>query len=260
MSLDSIKRANEPEIGIEWLARKAVAKVAEQFAMDRDTTTGLNTQFVEQLYEAVASTDRLRPQKIIDDMLAQGLRTTEIADFYIPAVAAKLGEAWCEDNIDFAVTTIGSARLQGLLRSLGPEWCADDRFLPETAPRLLVCVPQHCQHTLGAMLISGQLRRKGIAVDLELGRPNQEILTLMRQSRYDGLLISASAREKLETIRKIVKTAKSASADIPVIVGGGVIAQDLDIADLTGADLATSSVEHAVSFCNMTRRQKVKGA
>jgi len=224
--------------------------LANELVMYDKAASRLNGLFVEKLYEAVASPDRLRAKKVVATMLESGIGPCQIADDYIPRVAELLGEAWCRDNIDFAVTTIGSARLQGLLRSLGPEWCADDTFLPRSVPRFCVIVPEHGQHTLGASILAGQLRRRKISVDLEIGRSIDALEGQLSLNRYDAVLISASAREGLVAVRNIVDLVRNTDQSIPVLVGGGLLTLSDDIQNLTGADFVTSNLDDAIAFCN----------
>lgn len=211
-------------------------------------------RYVDQLFLAVTSPDRLRGHAVIEQMLADGIQVSQIADQYIPRAAELLGEAWCNDNIDFAATTIGSARLQGLLRSLGPEWCAADTYRTENTSRYCVVVPDQNQHTLGAMLIAGQLRRQGISVDLEVGRRIEHLESCLKLNRYDAVLVSAYTTESLANVHKIVRMTHATTIGTPVVVGGGVLAQNLNVERLTGCDLATNALDSAVAFCEASKK------
>jgi MerR family transcriptional regulator, light-induced transcriptional regulator len=87
-------------------------------------------------------------------MGAAGIRREDIADFYVPEVARRLGAAWCEDRTSFADVTVGTARLQGLLREIGPDWFSDARLGDRPPVCVLVVVSRDEFHTLGAMVLA----------------------------------------------------------------------------------------------------------
>ncbi|WP_299304762.1 B12-binding domain-containing protein [uncultured Litoreibacter sp.] len=235
-------------------ALRALSRLAEDQRMFGHSDKGVFELFASELYNAVSDPDRTQIGIVKDKMLQAGISTYDMADNYIPHVARRLGEAWCADNIDFAVTTIGSARLQGLLRSLGPEWCADDSCTAASAPKCLVVVPEGAQHTLGATILAGQLRRAGISVSLEVGIDLAQLEGILTYSKVEAVMVSASSRESLEVIRQIVRKVRATGRDVPVIVGGNVLSQNEDVARVTGADFATSSVLEAIGFCGFNAR------
>lgn len=249
MPQTDITRLKGMSADVDGFAIWALALLAQDARMTSCAQSTVTDLFVDLLYHAVSAPDRLQVQGVLDKMLASGLSPYDVADTVIPKAAARLGEAWCADNIDFAVTTIGSARLQGLLRSLGPEWCADHLPGCADAPRCLVVVPEGAQHTLGATILTGQLRRAGLSVTLELNACAQNVADTLAGRGFDAVLVSASARESIEAIRKIVQKVHQTGRDVPVIVGGNVLSLDDDIAGLTGADLATSDLQQVMSFC-----------
>jgi methylmalonyl-CoA mutase cobalamin-binding subunit len=188
-------------------------------------------------------------------MVEVGIPPEEIADHYIPAVARRLGEMWCEDEVSFATVTIGVARLQGLLRDLEDIAGMARMDEPEGAS-LLVVVAAGVYHTLGAMVLTGQLRRRGHAVRLLLGPEPEAVAVAVRQARFDAVLISASDGGSAESVRQIVHAVKTATGAAPPVVIGGTIlvSEDLtgaDIRSLTGADHVTSDPTEALHLCGV---------
>ena len=245
---------------VDGVARLALSKLAKELCLSDVSQSRVADQLVKDLYEAASAIEREPLQTIVDKMLSAGISTYEIADSFIPKVAAQLGEAWCQDNINFATTTIGSARLQGVLRSLGPEWCAEDIYVDVSAPRFLVIVPEGAQHTLGATILTGQLRRVGFSVNLAIGMTASDVPVILAGDTLDAVLISASARESLEVIRCIVQNIHKTGCEIPVIVGGNVLSLDEDVAQLTGADLATSDLREAIEHCGLGKQRMLRVA
>jgi NAD(P)-dependent dehydrogenase (short-subunit alcohol dehydrogenase family) len=88
-----------------------------------------------------------------------------MADAYIPAAAQHLGSNWVSDRLCFAEVTIATARLQALVRAIGTRWGGDPAHLPGRRSVLMI-VPDTEQHTLGAVVATGQMRRMGLSEDL----------------------------------------------------------------------------------------------
>ena len=207
---------------------------------------------INELYRAVSDMDPAKAPAVIDRLLDVGISAEQIADFYIPSVARRLGDAWCKDTMDFAKVSIGSARLQGLLRYLGPNWCSGECPPRANAPTCLLLVPEDAQHTLGATILAGQMRRLGFSVTLEIGTSLKDLTYILSQDPVDAVMVSASSRESLEMIRAIVENVRKFLGDVPVVIGGNVLSLDVDVAGLTGADLATSDLSEAIEFCALS--------
>jgi len=67
------------------------------------------------------------------------------------------------ENDECRATIVAAAKLQAMLRDLGPDWAADT-IAAADAPSILLMTPQNASHTLGAVVLAGQLRRRGYSV------------------------------------------------------------------------------------------------
>jgi MerR family transcriptional regulator, light-induced transcriptional regulator len=218
--------------------------------------------YVAQLHEAVLSADRRACMPVVETMIHAGIDTEMIADVYLPAVARVLGEEWCADQVSFAAVTIGVSRLQSLLRELGPEWRAD-LDAEYDAPAVLVLVGSDVHHTLGSLILSGQLRRRGFCVRMILDARPEDIGLHMRQAGFDAVMISAARCDSLEMVRRLVGAARRIVAtNVPVIVGGTILEADPDVRGITGADHTTSDLREALQLCGLktTRRTLTQSA
>ena len=183
-----------------------------------------------------------------------GVSVDTIADLYIPAAARVLGEMWCSDERSFAEVTIGAARLQAMLRHLGPDWSEGAPTRPQTGTILLV-VARGAYHTLGAMVLSGQLRRKGNSVRVILGASPADVGARLEMACYDAVFLSASRGERLESLRQIVEAVRqSRSPGTRVVVGGPILLDAPDAAALIGADFASMSPDEALEFCGLSEK------
>lgn len=212
---------------------------------------GLNPSIMKQLIDAALAFDRQACDEVKE--VALGLAITEIslADQYIPAVARILGDLWVSDHIGFADVTIGSARLQAMLRDLGPDWAADT-MAPADAPSVLLLTPKDASHTLGAVVLSGQLRRRGYSVRITFDADRARVSEIMDRIRFDTVFISAAHSESLEKIRRMVEFVRTLTPKhLPIILGGTVLEASAKVASVTGVDLATSNLDEAIEFCGL---------
>ena len=81
--------------------------------------------FRKALLQAALSPNRDLVQLLLTEALEGGIAAEAIADRYIPDVAEELGNMWTRDEVTFVQVTIGAARLQAMLRDLGPLWAGD---------------------------------------------------------------------------------------------------------------------------------------
>ncbi|MEJ8562279.1 cobalamin B12-binding domain-containing protein [Yoonia sp. GPGPB17] len=220
----------------------------------------MNAALLATLKAAALSPDRNACRDTVNVALADGTRPEDLADLYIPAIARDLGDQWCEDELSFASVTIGVSRLQAMMRELGPSWTGDNAMTPG-APSILLLVLQDVYHTLGAIVLTSQLRRKGFSVKLVLGCRAEDVAERLVRTKYHAVFISSSRGETLESLRHIIDVIKtSTDTPPPVVVGGTILDVETveDVTALTGADYATRIPDEALKLCNLlenTRNQ-----
>ncbi|MEL6914629.1 MAG: cobalamin-dependent protein [Pseudomonadota bacterium] len=203
---------------------------------------------LEELIAAVMAFEDAPRQAVLARFSAAGISRAGIVDRYIPAAAHKLGAAWCEDQMSFADVTIGSARLQAVLRDLRAPQVTDPG-----AQSVLVAVPQDAYHTLGAGIVADRLRRVGVAPQMALGLGALELSELVETHDFNAVLISAAASQRLESVRDMVNCIRAASRSVtPIVVGGSITDMDTDIKTLTGADHVSNNPEEALRACGLT--------
>jgi len=206
---------------------------------------------IARLHGAVVHAEARMVEQVTDTMLREGIPPILVSDIYVPAVAHILGEAWCSDHSSFAEVTIGMSRLQTALRRLGPEW-RPDYTTPSAADTVLVVVNADMYHTLGAILISGQLRRAGLTVVLSIGEDPAHLSRILSAGEHKAVLVSSAIGEPLDSVRKLVDIVKTAQpARRPVVLGGSILGSDADLRALTGVDYVTSDLDEVIHLCGL---------
>ena len=181
----------------------------------------------------------------------EGVSAATLAEVYVPCVARRLGEDWVADELDFRAVSVGSSRLQSLLWKLAPEWAQSGVLVSTARAPVMVAVPAGCQHTLGATVLAGQLRYRGILAELDLAFTGAQSHAGAAQKQFTAIFISASAREPLEYLATLVQKACQTYPRTPVLIGGNVTDQMVDIQKYTNADLVTCDLEQALAFCGL---------
>jgi MerR family transcriptional regulator, light-induced transcriptional regulator len=185
------------------------------------------------------------------DLVRQKVSAASVADLYIPALARQLGDDWLEDRVSFMEVTLASSRMQAMLRAIGAAWTADLAG-PRHPATLLLIVPAHEQHTLGAMVLLGQLRRMGVSVRLSVAPETAELRGLLSAGQYDAVLISASSMARLADLRAVVQEVRRHGPRGQIVaVGGHILQSGVDVAAATGADLATCDPATVFEACGI---------
>jgi methylmalonyl-CoA mutase cobalamin-binding subunit len=138
-----------------------------------------------------------------------------------------------------------------LLREIGTAWVADQAG--DTGHGTVVfIVPDREQHTLGPMVATSQMRRYGVSVCLRIAPSLGELRSLIEARRFDGVMISVSTRDKLESVAKTVQFLRSLGGHpLPIIVGGAVMTTADDVVSKTGADFSSNDVGAALEVMGL---------
>ena len=237
---------------VDALARQALSLVSQRNAR---AVQSFDQSIGTRLRDAAAESTHNPVPEVIAEMLNSGIPAETIACVYIPYAARQMGDDWCDDTLSFARVTIGTARLQASLRTLGSSW-ASHGYSDDAASKVgtVVIVAKDAYHTLGAMVLCGQLRRMGLSVRLAMGATSQELRAIFISTKFDVALISASSSESLDSLRECVEVIRqSTSSDVPIIIGGNVLDQEADVRAVTGADFTTKDPFEALEHCGITK-------
>lgn len=229
-------------------ARWALALLAARRSRDPET---LRADLLDGFYAVATDPDEPRLHQFMMHLVRERVSAAAVADLYIPELARRLGRDWMDDRATFAQVSLATARIQGMLRAIGSAWSADTAA-PGAARSLALVVPKGEQHTLGAMVLLGQLRRLGISVRLILGEGPAGIAALVRDGGLQGVLISVSATSRLAEVQGIVRELRAkVVAGLPIVVGGAVVRADVESMRLAGVDLMTADLSQALAACGI---------
>lgn len=198
------------------------------------------------LYAAVTDNATFDREQVEADLAALHISRTDIIDLCIPQVAATLGEDWTEDRKTFAAVTSASARLFGLCKSLGQDW---DNLRPGMNARaVLLATLDREHHIIGPAVLADQLRRRGHSVQLHTNASGATIREKMTRDRFDGILISVSTWQALESAAKAIRKIKDEDETAFIVLGGAVLNEDGFDVSVTDADMTTNDIDAALDY------------
>ena len=194
---------------------------------------------VSAISRALLDLDPARMAALRQDLRRNRISDIDLVDCFFPAVARRLGCAWAEDDAPFTDVTIGVARMQAMLREIGRDWTSN-LSAEQASATVLIVLPEGEQHSFGAVLLAGQLRRQGISVRLEVGTHAAALRRLVEGRFFDCAMISIACEEKLDHCKAVVDALKAGSGGrLWVAVGGPLLNRPIDVRRRTGADIAT---------------------
>ncbi|WP_416548110.1 B12-binding domain-containing protein [Limnohabitans sp. DCL3] len=125
-----------------------------------------------------------------------------LEDIYMQGItpcARLLGDWWCADRLDFAMTTIASSHLQQLLHDFSHE------FLQESPQQrkgwsLLLLTEPGAQHSMGLFMLSEFFKRAGWSVTVGVPQDVIEFKRLFQSDWFDAVGISVSTDRHLHTL------------------------------------------------------------
>ncbi len=233
------------------LATKIVAKVV---AGESVTKPVVSEQIVQKLTEAVTASNPMAFEALKPELRRARISTAVLADVYIPEAARRLGVDWEDDRLSFADVTIGTVRLQSILRDISADWVADaGKTKDGLSGTVLLLLPDQEHHTLGALVLAGQLRRRGISVCLQIASADGDWKSKFSNRHFNGAIVSVGCESKLVVGEKLVASLKGmTNGKLPVAVGGAVLTRSDDIVTCEGADIVTNDLDKALTIFGLS--------
>ena len=172
----------------------------------------------------------------LDALRLRGLSAETIYLGLLEATARRFGEMWLDDTCTFSDVTMGTIRLQQILRALGP-WFRGALECPLPGHRILLIPSQGEQHTFGLFVVADFLARAGWDVWGE-SAAGDNALRLVRDEWFDVVGVSVGCVAHLEVLTGHIQRLRSASRNkaVGILVGGPVFARHPEYAASVGAD------------------------
>lgn len=189
--------------------------------------------------------------QLIMNMIAEGISPNDLIDHVIPAAARQLGEEWLSDTRSFADVTIGTSRLQQIVRNLETSLVREN-FVNIVERRALLIIPESEQHTLGSVIIANQFRRHGVRVDVIFDSKTNSLNSQISNKSYFLIGLSIGTDQSLKRSSSIVTMLRDCQADTPIALGGSALTcEPENIVSDIGADFFAHNVREALDLCDI---------
>ena len=147
-----------------------------------------------------------------------------LEDIYMQGItpcARLLGDWWCADRLDFAMTTIASAHLQQLLHDFSSEFLQEAPAQRQPWSLLLLTEPG-AQHSMGLFMLSEFFKRAGWLVTVGVPQDVTEFKRPFQSDWFDAVGISVSSDRHLDTLAALLPKLREGSDNLGlhVFVGG----------------------------------------
>jgi MerR family transcriptional regulator, light-induced transcriptional regulator len=192
---------------------------------------------VQRFIRILLSHDEQAAHAFAAELIERGVTTERLYEGLFADAARTLGEMWETDDCTFYDVTLGTGRIQRLIREFSHQFLADYLY-PGSTGRLLLCSAADEQHSLGIAVLAEFFVRDGWDVHVGPGLGSEAFLDKVRESDYNLLGFSVACTGRISKLQQDIRRARQVSRnrDIKVIVGGALITADPSLAERIGAD------------------------
>jgi methanogenic corrinoid protein MtbC1 len=174
-----------------------------------------------------------------------------LEDIYIQGItpcARLLGDWWCSDRLDFAMTTIASAHLQQLLHDFSAEFLQESPQQRNGLSLILLTEPG-AQHSMGLFMLSEFFKRAGWMVTVAVPQDVADFKKMFVSDWFDAVGISISTDRHLNTLQSLLPQLREASdnLNLQVFVGGPMAFHAPDLLKALPAQLVAADAPETVT-------------
>lgn len=230
------------------LADEVINRISIRFAGRTEMDVQVPPEELEAFCNALARGDDQTCLDMVNSVVANGSSVERVYLAYLGSAARMLGTWWEEDKATFSEVTIGAGRIYAMLCALRPTMI--ETVQPNAQHAAFVTVPGE-QHFLGATMAADMFRARGWEIDLYTGRTHEELIEALDRTDPAFIGLSASSNRAVMPLVRLVVALRIGHPGSFIVVSGHIVDDDLDISDVTGADLFTSDLD--VAFAEMQR-------
>ena len=210
-------------------------------------TAKLYSEQTKTLGRLALINDMVSAYRLVSEILDSGCSIDDLMLGDISDAARYLGQLWCDDEISFFETTLGSSRLQKLAREISA--AADVQTgRPVTPYRILLAPVPGEQHVFGLCILEHFFRQAGWDVWYMAMTTREELIDLVGTEFFSvvGLTMSSDALLQRAAVNIRLMRRVSVNPNLGVLVGGSMFNDQADLVTRVGADASASDGRQAV--------------
>ena len=179
-------------------------------------------------------------------------------DLLAPA-ARELGDLWTQDLCSFSDVTIGTGRLQQLIRHLNPRLGEEIDIQHDGRRALLLPAPGE-QHTFGITMVADFFTREGWEVVGGVSRPGLDPVALVSKEWFDVVGFSVGHITRIESLAIMIAEIRRVSRNraIGVLAGGPALIDHPELVGPLGVDATALDGREAPQVAQRLLGERVK--
>ena len=216
-------------------AIESLAVTALESASFKRQNNGLDPKQFESLLQCALEQDPNCFDVMVERLRSKSTSWEDLCNVYFPKIARELGAQWFGNELSWLDVTLGTARMEALVRSVTPQ-------SEGGKVDALIIVPSAEDHSFGASVLANQLCRDAYNVQMVSGHQVDDLSSLLTQYSASLIGISASSRGTCSVLPKMIEDLRShQNFSGEILLGGGVLDLDEDLLKLD-IDLATNDL------------------
>lgn len=186
-------------------------------------------------------------EAVIAQLRARGASVEALYLALLMPTARRIGELWCDDQVDFAAVTVMLGHMQRWLRELSPAFSAEREAAPH-AHRALFVQAAGEQHSFGLSMLAEFFRRAGWDVLGGVGGAGLDAAERVRRESVDLIGFSLGSEPQLPWLRRSIAQVRAASLNprLVVMVGGPLFDQHPELLAGLSVDASATSAPEAL--------------
>ncbi|MFN3972275.1 MAG: B12-binding domain-containing protein [Gemmobacter sp.] len=235
-----------PSNAVEALASEVLARLSGRVVLTAAApvvTCDDRESCIEALTRALISADDREATEILMQVRARGVPVEALYDLYLAGAACRLGQLWDDDQIASVEVVLAAGRIYAIMRGLRRMF-APARPRADSFRAVFASVPGET-HVLGVAMAADILTLHGWEIDLRAGLDHDRLVAEIGQSSYPIIGLSASSGRMLFPLARLIVALRLSNPSAWIMVCGGIVQIEPDIASLVDADAATADLPSA---------------
>ena len=206
-------------------------------ARHRKTVRHFTDEETREFARITVNHDVTVAQAFAEALMDQGATAEQLFTSLFAPAARLLGEKWEHDSLTFSEVAIGLSRINQLIHVFSPFFEAETEPVNAGRSALLVPLPGE-HHSLGVLLVEQFFRRAGWNVFSPSNISDAQLVTVVKQERFDMVGISVTCHCDLDRVASLVAAIRGGSLnrDLRIMVGGRLFNEHPEYALRVGAD------------------------
>jgi MerR family transcriptional regulator, light-induced transcriptional regulator len=182
-----------------------------------------------------------------DVLRQQGVTLATIYLDLLAPTARKLGEQWCQDQVDFTEVTVGTGVLSALMQHYSDAFLRSAPVLAHRRTALLSALPGD-QHTFGALMLAELFKREGWDASAVFVMKRTELDDIVRHRWIDVVGLSVGSVILINDLGSVIRGLRKASQnrELYILVGGSWVNNNPELALRSGADGLAADARQAI--------------